>query len=228
MTDRTLLELILTGFLNADLCSCDPQMTSSRPWALNRARPLLRGRGPPPASTDPDWALIQQAQPWTCPSWAPLSRGPCPVAPLYSPHVRDHTPWTSLKCVPVWSPHWHAETHQVLNLAVTWGGGLPLSVSSFSRGQLYVESNACHLTLRRHIEEASYKKHRLIASFSHFDCPWVSVVEFKHQAWACGNWSWDWNLWKRGGQQRSGSLSLLQKYLKFMINCWNVISHHNT
>lgn len=97
---------------------------------------------------------------------------------------------------------------------------LPLSVSSLSLFQLYctgrvnrnVESNACHLRLRRHIEEAFFQKGRLIGSFFLFwQNPWVRVVEFKHQASACENWSWAWNLWTRGGQQTSSSLSLLPK-----------------
>lgn len=170
------------SLINTDitfLCSCDPQMTSSRPWALSRVRPHLRGRAPRPVSTDPDWASTRQAQRLICPSSAPLSQGPCPVALLCSPHVRDHTPWTSLKCAPVWSPRWHAET-----LAVTWMSvrvlkpfadpgcrqcrcleWLPLSVSSLSLFQLYctgrvngnMKSNACQLRLRRHREEGFFR-----------------------------------------------------------------------
>ncbi len=131
--------------MNADaplLCPCDQQMTSSRQWALNRGRPLLRGRAPQLVSTGPDWASTQQAQLWICPSSAPRSRALSPVAPLCSPRVRDHTPWTSLKCAPVWSPLWHAETrYPCRNLDVSgifkpmtdpgcWKW-LPLSVSSF-------------------------------------------------------------------------------------------------
>lgn len=85
-------------------------MTSLRRWDLNRAPPPLRGQGPQPVSTDPDWASTRPARPSISPSSAPLSRGLCPEAPLCSPPVRDHTPWISLRCAPAWSPRWHAET----------------------------------------------------------------------------------------------------------------------
>lgn len=109
--------------LNADasvLCSCDPQTTSWRRRVLSRVRPPLRGRAPQPVFTDPDWASTQPARPWSCPSSAPPSRGPCPAAPLCSPRVRAHTPWISSRCVPVWSPRWPAETSRVPGLAATW------------------------------------------------------------------------------------------------------------
>lgn len=94
------------------------QMTSLRRWDLNRAPPPLRGQGPRPVSTDPDSASTQPARPSILPSSAPLSQGLCPEAPLCSAPVRDHTPWISLRCVPVWSPRWHAET--CCNPTVAW------------------------------------------------------------------------------------------------------------
>lgn len=102
----------------ARLCS-RLQTTSSRRWASNRVRPPPRGRAPPPGSTDPDWASTRPARPSTCPSWAPLCRAPCRAAPPCWPHVRDRTPWTSLKCAPAWSPRWLAETQSHVSLAVT-------------------------------------------------------------------------------------------------------------
>lgn len=92
------------------LLSCDPQMISSRLWALNRAHPLLSAPAPRRGSTDPDWASTRPARPWTCPSSAPPCLALCRGAPLSWPLDRDHTPWTSLKCVPVWSPRWLADT----------------------------------------------------------------------------------------------------------------------
>lgn len=169
------IHLLTTLNANVSILCLYPQMTSLRRWALNQVRPLLRGQAPPPASTDPDWALTQQVQPSICPSWAPLCQDLCPAVPLCSPHVRDHTPWTSLKCVPAWSPHWLAESRWVISLAITsvpvWFLGLLLicGVGSvdiwtdvlflsplWSLFQLFgtgrvnrnVESNDCHLRWR--------------------------------------------------------------------------------
>lgn len=121
-------------------------MTSWRRWALSRAPPPLRGQAPQPVSTDPDSASTQPARPSILPSSAPPCRGLCREAPLCSPPVRDHTPWISLRCAPVWSPRWHAETCCNPWTSVRpgvnprWGSRslepLPLSVSFFISASL--------------------------------------------------------------------------------------------
>lgn len=153
------------------------QMTSSRRWDLNRAPPPLRGQGPQPVSTDPDSASTQPARPSILPSSAPLSRGLCPEAPLCSPPVRDHIPWISLRCAPVWSPRWHAETW--CNPTVAWMSvkptidprwespclePLPLSVSSLSllHWMEELEVTSVAFRIRGHAEGALSPLERLI------------------------------------------------------------------
>lgn len=146
------------------LWSCDHQMTLLRRWALSRARPLLRGQAPQLDSTGLDWASTRSAQPSISPSWAPLSQGPWPEAPLCSPHVRDHTPWISLRCVPVWSPHWHANDCWNLSADIQashWDGRFG-ETSSFCL--IFISTD---LSLRRRTEEGFFPESQ-INTFSFF------------------------------------------------------------
>lgn len=152
-------------------------MTSWRRWDLSRAPPPLRGQAPQPVSTDPDSASTQPAWPSILPSSAPPSRGLCREAPLCSPPVRDHTPWISLRCVPVWSPRWHAETCCNPWMSVRpgvnprWGSRslepLPLSVSFLSLLHWREEPEVTSVAFRwrGHAEGALSPLERLIKRF---------------------------------------------------------------
>lgn len=87
---------------------CLLQMTS---LSRNPARPLPSAPARPPGSTDHASALTLRPLPWRCRSWAAHCLALCRAAHQCWRRARAATPWTSLRCVPVSSPHWHAETY---------------------------------------------------------------------------------------------------------------------
>lgn len=85
---------------------CPFQMTSS---SRSLARPRRSALAPLPLSTGSAWASTQRRSPWRCPSSAAPCRVRWRAARRCWCHARAATPWTSLRCVPASSPHWHAE-----------------------------------------------------------------------------------------------------------------------
>lgn len=204
-------------------------MTLLKQWALNQVRPPLSGRAPLRVCSDPDWASTLQAQRSTFLSWALLSQAPCVVAPPCSARGRDHTLWTSLKCVPVWSLLLHVKACRLswlhlgcLGLYASYRSGmqgvLMLGVtSSFSLLHLrssYVEQEGEMKSLKQclcgvHLRWSRKKEgnSRFIFNFFCLTRPRVRVEKTDPGTRTCEIFTGH-SLQSYWSQQSSGSLSL--------------------